>query len=320
MHNTPMIRKTAVLFPGQGSQFVGMPNELIRNFPNARDHLNNIQALLNDKGPSNLLNAMMNGPSDLLRSTKYAQLGIFAVSSAFYLIGKDLGAIPGPPSYFLGHSLGEITALYAAGHISLSDALEIISLRSEHMAKCGSVGTGMRAYLLHPHFNVNQVKDIIIEVSKTMDQMIDVANINSGSQIVVSGTTLGLRYLTAYLNEKDIAVKGIDLPVSGPFHSRFMDPARPHLKTLLDGMTWQEGQGTVVSNVTDRPYDNKYQLVEQLTKPVLWHQSIQYIKERGVTHVICLGPRRVLANLLKHENIEVTSIASMGDLVGKTSH
>ena len=314
------MRQVALLFPGQGSQFVGMCSELIRNFKSANEHLNKIQNLIiKKKGPTDLLNTVLNGPSDQLKRTTYAQLSIFAVSSTFLLIGKELGKIPQRYPYCLGHSLGEITALYAANCITLEEAIDIIIVRSSHMENIKEKFTGMRAYLLHPQFSTHQVCQLIIQLSKNINEVVDIANINSKSQLVLSGSLNGLSYMTAYLNEHDIAVKGIDLPVSGPFHSRYMEDAKKPLLEKLKDIQFKSSPTQVISNVTALPYDDKNLLVDQLTNTVQWYDSIQYIKQQGIKSVIVLGPRRVLANLLKHEELDVMCISNMSDLVGKTS-
>ena len=314
------MKQVALLFPGQGSQFVGMCSELIRNFKSANEHLNRIQTILNKKkGPTNLLHTILEGPNDVLRKTTYAQLSIFAVSSTFLLVGKELGQIPQEVPYCMGHSLGEITALYAANIITLEEALDIILVRSSHMEKIHEQYTGMRAYLLHPQFSTEQVCELIKNLSKDIDEIVDIANINSKSQLVLSGSLNGLGYMTAYLNEHDIAVKGIDLPVSGPFHSRYMESAKIPLKQKLSEIKFKESATKVISNVTAKPYDDKNLLVEQLTHTVLWYQGIEYIKQQGIKNVIVLGPRRILANLLKNEDLDVTCISSMSELVGTTS-
>lgn len=279
--------KTAFVFPGQGSQSVGMGKDLAEKF------LDQANAILG----FDLKKIVLEGPEEELKKTEIQQPAIFTVSAAAF---EKLSM---RPAAVAGHSLGEYSALYAAGAISFEDGVKTVHLRGKFMQEAVPLGTGAMAAVLGGERNV--ISEICNEVGNVWP-----ANFNSPGQVVISGTKDGV----AKANEKLKAAgvkKIIPLAVSAPFHCPLMQSAADKLKAELDKIEIKDGIIPIVANVTadyvSKADDIRWLLVKQVTSPVLWEDSVNRIIADGVTSFVEVGPGKVLAGLIKkiNQNVEV---------------
>ncbi|KAJ2849984.1 hypothetical protein IWW36_002247 [Coemansia brasiliensis] len=301
----------ALIFPGQGSQFVGMGKDLSERFSAARRVFEEVDEALGQR----LSTLMFGGDASELTLTRNAQPAIVAVSVAAtraleYATGSEASGLF---SAAMGHSVGEYSALVAAQAISLADAVRLVRVRGEAMqdAVAGCDYT-MSACILRR----SQIADVISEVERVQRELRDeggvvqVANINSSSQVVLSGTRSAVDQALTSLQVKRLAMRAVNLPVSAPFHCRLMAPAKEALATkiremapLRDCSLWTM---PVISNVTARPHASAAQtqqlLAEQVDSPVLWLQSMQYLKDvRGISRWAAMGPGSVVGNIAGKE-------------------
>lgn len=289
----------ALIFPGQGSQTVGMARALAASEPLAADTLRRADDILG----FSLTSLMADGPEDELTATKNAQPAILAHSVAILRVVTDR---LGPVAFTAGHSLGEFTAHVAARTLSFEDALRAVRLRGELMYDAGLQRPGTMAAVL------GLDDDVITEVCARVDRGICVpANFNAPGQVVVSGDVEGIRQLAEIAPEAG-AKKVVPLNVSGAFHSPLMEPAAKGLRAHLEGITLQDPEVPVISNVTARPVtmaaEARDLLVSQLTSPVRWSASVATMLEGGVDRFLELGPGRVLSGLNKRNAKGVPSL------------
>jgi [acyl-carrier-protein] S-malonyltransferase len=294
--------KIAVVFPGQGSQTVGMGKDLFDQDDIARQMFQKADETLH----FSLSDLIFQGPQTELTLTYNAQPALLTVSYAFYETLKASGVTP---DYTAGHSLGEYSALAASGAISFEDAVYTVRKRGEFMEAAVPNGTGAMAAILG--MDRNALSTITNQVTSE-GEPVQLANINCPGQIVISGTTEGVHQASALAKENG-AKRAIPLDVSGPFHSVLMQPAAEQLKGVLDEISVQHTTIPVISNVSAQPIqmenEIKEKLIEQLYSPVLWEDSIHTLLSLGVDTFIEVGPGKVLSGLIKKIDRSVTTYA-----------
>jgi len=302
----------ALLFPGQGSQVVGMGRALAAAHPVAANTLTEADDALGFR-----LSALMaEGPEDELIETRNAQPAILAHSVAVLRVVRDR---LGPVAFAAGHSLGEFSAHVAAGTLSFRDALEAVRLRGELMWRAGQERPGTMAAILG-------LEDAAVEeVCGRVDRGVCVpANFNAAGQVVVSGDEAGVQQGMALAGEAG-AKRVMPLKVSGAFHSPLMTPAADGLRARLEALTFLKPEFPVVSNVTAKPVDDPEEarrlLVEQLTSPVRWSSSVPAMLEAGVDRFVELGPGSVLCGLNKRnaKGFPCVSLGEPADIEAWTS-
>jgi [acyl-carrier-protein] S-malonyltransferase len=286
----------ALLFPGQGSQAVGMGQDFFENFATAREVFEEVDDALQQK----LTHLIFKGSLEDLSLTENTQPALMAVSMA---ILRTLMAAQGKPlrdavSFMAGHSLGEYTALCAAEALSLGDAACLLQFRGQAMQQAVPVGEGAMAALLGLDLSV--VEDIVNEAAA--GEICVVANDNCPGQIVISGTAAAVARATALAKERG-AKRVVELSVSVPSHSPLMQPAAVAMQRALAAITINPAAIPVVTNVTAMPVSHPLNvqefLIAQLTQRVRWRESIENLVKLGVTTFVEIGAGKVLAGLVK---------------------
>lgn len=284
------------IFPGQGSQFVGMGKDLADSFAEARELFQEIDESLSQ----NLSKIMFEGPEDQLGMTENTQPALMAVSVAVMRILEKQGGIDLVKSakFVAGHSLGEYSALTAAGSFSVSDCAKLLKLRGQAMQKAVPVGVGGMAAILGPTFEEVQA----IAKDAAGSQICEAANDNSVGQVVVSGHKEAIARAVSIATERG-AKRAIELSVSAPFHCALMQPAADVMAEALAKTNIRTPLVPVVSNVTANAVSDPDQirdlLVKQITGMVRWRESVIWMKNQGVDEMIELGAGKVLSGLVK---------------------
>ena len=305
----------AFIFPGQGSQAVGMGLALSQSFAAARLVFEEVDEALKQK----LSKLMFEGPEGELTLTENAQPALMAVSiAALRVLETDGGwRLADKAGYVAGHSLGEYSALAAAGSLTLSDAARLLKLRGQAMQKAVPVGVGAMAALLGPE--LEQVQKIAKQAADDTKLVCGVANDNSPGQVVVSGAKEAVERAIAIAAEQGVK-RSVMLPVSAPFHCTLMQPAADAMEEALAEATIRQPAVPVVANVTAQPVSDPATiaklLVQQVTATVRWRESILAMKALGVAKVYELGAGKVLAGLVKRidKEIEASSIGAPADV------
>ena len=305
--------KRAFTFPGQGSQAVGMGKDLAAAYPEARAVFQEVDEALGQR----LSATMFEGPDDILRLTENAQPALMAVSLAVIRVLDARGIrLADHAAYVAGHSLGEYSALCAAGTFSLSDTARLLKTRGQAMQKAVPVGHGAMAALLG--LDLDTAREVAAEAAQ--GDVCDVANDNAPGQVVVSGATAAVERAVEIAKAKG-AKRALLLPVSAPFHCSLMQPAADAMAAALAEVTMQAPVVPLVANVLAAPISDpteiRQRLVEQVTGVVRWTESVTWLTgEGGVTHLAELGTGKVLTGLAKRINAEAvaTAVGSPADI------
>lgn len=301
--------KVAFVFPGQGSQFVGMGQALSEQSEAARHIFEQADEALG----FSLSGLCFAGPEEELKLTANTQPAILTASIAVMAALNE--KLPDyKPAFVAGHSLGEYSALVAAGALSFADAVKTVRARGQFMEEAVPAGQGAMAAVL----NMDRAAlHAVCEEVAASGHPVQLANMNCPGQIVISGSAEGVKLAGEKAKEAG-AKRVLPLNVSGPFHSSLMQPAADKLKAVLAGVTVQEATVPVVANVTARPVSEAAiivdQLVQQVSAPVLWEDSVQWMVEAGVTTFVEIGPGKVLAGLIKKIAPADTTIISVQDM------
>ena len=281
---------TALLFPGQGSQYVGMGKELCERFSGAREAFDRADEILGE----NLSSICFEGPEEVLRETRNTQPALFVKSWAVWT--QVRGALT--PSWVAGHSLGEYSALAAAGAISFEDGLRAVRKRGELMFESGVKRPGTMAAILG--LGADQVEALCDEAGAA--GVVEPANLNCPGQVVVSGEVAGVEKAVE-LAPAHGAKKALVLNVSGAFHSSLMEDAKRELAEFLGGIEIRDASVPVIANVSARPVtaadEIRTNLVEQMTSPVRWEESMRFLLDEGAEDLYEIGAGRVLKGLLR---------------------
>jgi [acyl-carrier-protein] S-malonyltransferase len=295
--------KTAILFPGQGSQRVGMGRDLALKFDIAKRTYDEADEVLGFA----LSKLCFDGPEDELTLTKHTQPAILTTSIAVFRVLRERGLAF---DIAAGHSLGEWTALVAAGALELRDAVKLTHLRGTYMQEAVPVGQGAMAAVMG--LDLAAVKAVCEKASQP-GEPVEPANLNGAGQIVISGHTAAVDRAIPEAKAAG-AKRAVRLTVSAPFHCSMMKPAAERLAAALAGVTVSAPSVPVVANVTAEPTQDpariKELLVQQVTAPVRWEESVQAIAKLGVTKGYELGSGAVLKGLVKRiaDTIDVTTI------------
>ncbi|NCC21236.1 MAG: [acyl-carrier-protein] S-malonyltransferase [Alphaproteobacteria bacterium] len=299
----------AFLFPGQGSQFVGMGKDLAEAFPAARQTFEEVDDALGD----HLSRVMWEGPEDKLNLTENTQPALLAVSTACMRVMTREANIrlDDVITFAAGHSLGEYSALTATGALDLADTARLVRLRGQAMQSAVPVGIGAMAAILGLDFA--EVQEIAKRAAGS--EVCQAANDNSTGQVVISGHAGAVEAAIAMASEMG-AKRAVKLPVSAPFHSTLMAPAAQRMAQALADTDIRPPIVPVVSNVTARgaadPHEIRRLLVDQITGMVRWRESVQWMRGQGVDEMVEIGAGKVLAGLVKRieKDVQAESVGT----------
>ena len=301
----------SVIFPGQGSQLVGMSKDLYDKY----SLIQNLFQEADDTLGFSLSNLILNGPKKELDLTENTQPAIFLVSySIFKIIKEEFNIDLNKATFFAGHSLGEYSALASAGSLSFSETLKILKIRGKAMQSSVPKGVGGMVAVLGSH--IEKIENIIQENKSRYECYI--ANDNSEGQIVLSGNINDLEKMIIDL--KAASIKNIKLPVSAPFHCKLMNKATLIMSEEIAKLKFEEPKNTLVSNVTGKEISNSNELkdllVKQIENRVRWRESVLLMINKGVNQFIEIGPGKVLSGLIKRINrsVKVSAINTDEDI------
>ena len=301
----------SLVFPGQGSQTIGMGKDFFENYDLVKDLFKQADESLN----TGLSKIILEGPKDQLDLTINTQPAIFLISYAiFQVMKKEFNIDLDKAKYFAGHSLGEYSALCAANFLSFSDTIKLLKIRGEAMQNAVPKGEGGMLAVLG-----SKVEDIEYILSKNENNFIvQIANDNSEGQIVLSGRNNDIEKLIQVLKSKNI--KNIKLPVSAPFHCQLMNNATEIMRNEIQKLNFQESKNKLISNVTAKEISNKEELktllIDQIENRVRWRESVVHMINDGVNHFIEIGPGKVLSGLIKRidKNVKINTINNESDI------
>lgn len=289
--------KVAFVFPGQGSQTVGMGKDFLKE-EKSNDFYLEVDASLG----YSLSKMMLEGPQEELTLTYHAQPALLTTG---VMIAERLKIEGITPDYVAGHSLGEYSAFVVADVMSFRDGAKVVHQRGKLMDEAVPAGVGAMAAILNLD---SESLAAVCEKVSAKGESVQLANINCPGQIVISGTKAGVEEACALAKETG-AKRAIPLVVSGPFHSRLMEPAAEKFKLVINQINFKDPVIPIVSNVTNELLVSKdditTEMIKQLSSPVLWEQNVQKLIDLGVTTFIECGPGKVLAGLIKKINREV---------------
>ena len=306
----------AILFPGQGSQVVGMGSEFYNNFSSVKEIFNSADEKLKFK----LSKIILEGPEDQLKLTQNTQPAILTVSYAiFKILKEEFNYNFENTKYFAGHSLGEYSALLCAGSLSFEDALYLLFERGKSMQEAVPVGKGGMLAVLGSENE--EIEDCIKKIKSK--GICEIANDNAPGQIIVSGNIELIQELQNILKENK--KKSIMLPVSAPFHCSLMNAAATNMKSKIENVNFTKPNYDIITNVsaspTNDPADLKKLLVEQIYSKVRWRESILYMSNQNITEYLEIGPGKVLTGLVKRilPSANSSSINSIEDIKNITN-
>ncbi len=298
--------RTAFIFPGQGSQAVGMGKALADTFPAAKAVFDEVDAALGES----LSQIMWEGPSETLTLTANAQPALLAVSlAALRVLESEAGVdLARDAAFVAGHSLGEYSALAASGALTITEAARLLRIRGRAMQDAVPPGEGAMAALLGLDYD----QAIAVAAEAAQGDVCEPANDNAPGQVVVSGSKAAVERAMVLAKEKG-AMKAVLLPVSAPFHCRLMGPAAEAMEVALSGTTIKTPRVPVVANVRAAPVTDPGEirrlLVEQVTGTVRWRESVIYMAGAGITSMVEVGAGKVLCGLVKRIDKSVSASA-----------
>lgn len=280
--------KRAMVFPGQGSQFPGMGKDLYQNNEQARELFHRANEILG----FNISDILFEGSAEDLKQTKVTQPAVFLHSVILFLTSEGL-----KPDMVAGHSLGEFSALVANGTLQFEEALKLVSIRANAMQKACEINPSTMAAVLN--LDDAKVEEVCASIT---DEVVVAANYNCPGQLVISGSIKGIEIACEKMKEAG-AKRALVLPVGGAFHSPLMEPAKAELAQAILETPFHTPICPVYQNVTARaisdPAEIQQNLIQQLTSPVRWTQSVLQMVEDGATHFTEIGPGSVLQGLIK---------------------
>jgi len=302
----------AILFPGQGSQYVGMGLDFYKKYESVKKDFTIVDKALGFP----LSKIILEGPEAELKLTKNTQPAILTVGvSIFNALNSYYDFKLNDASFFAGHSLGEYTALVCAGSLTIERAAYLLHERGKAMQEAVPEGKGAMIAVLG--MTIEEVEKEIDLISKK--EVCEIANDNSNSQVVVSGTSRSIKILNENLKKK--RKKGIILPVSAPFHCSLMKEAAENMKEKIENSNFLKPKPGIVSNVTAKEETeiNKIKplLIDQITSRVRWKESVNYMIKKGVTNFLEIGPSKVLSGLVKkiNKDVKILNVNSIEDAI-----
>ena len=301
----------AILFPGQGSQYVGMGSDFYNRFDLVKKTFNTVDETLG----FSLSKFILNGPENKLQLTQNTQPAIMTVGvSIFNVLRQEFGLNLNNERFFAGHSLGEYTALVCSGSLTIERAAYLLNERGKSMQDAVPPDQGSMMAILG--MRIDEVEKEINLLPK--GETCEIANDNNNSQVVVSGKKTAIEILSKNLKKKK--KKGILLPVSAPFHCSLMKKAAENMKDKIENTNFLKPKPNIISNVTAKEEIDvnriKPLLIDQITSRVRWRESVEYMIKQGVKDFLEIGPGKVLSGLVKKINrdVKVSNINSIGDI------
>ena len=301
----------SVIFPGQGSQIIGMGKEFFDKYSLVKDIFKEADDVLG----FSLSKIILDGPKEDLDLTANTQPAIFLISySIFNLVKKEFNIDLHKAKYFAGHSLGEYSAIACSGYLSFSETIKILRIRGDAMQNAVPKGEGGMVAVLG---STVEIIEKILEKNKD-NFFVQIANDNSEGQIVLSGKNIDLNKLIEVLKINNI--KNIKLPVSAPFHCKLMKQATEIMKNEIEKINFLDGKNKLISNVTAKEIKNKDELkrllIDQIENRVRWRESVINMINEGVNQFIEIGPGKVLSGLIKriNKNVKINSINNEIDI------
>lgn len=301
----------AIVFPGQGSQSIGMLSDIALQFTEVEQTFSQASAVLG----YDLWKLVQAGPAEELNKTEYTQPALLTASYAIWRIIQ--ARKPVQPALLAGHSLGEYTALVCAKALAFEDAVKLVAARGQYMQEAVKPNEGAMAALIG--LDEATVKSICEQAVQSADEVLSPANFNSIGQIVVAGHKAAVERAVILAKEQGAKLATL-IPVSVPSHCQLMKPAAERLTTLLASTPLQLPQIPVISNVDVKKYETieaiRDGLIRQLYMPVQWVATIQYFMQAGITEITECGPGKVLAGLIKRidKNLQITTTADAASL------
>ncbi len=303
----------ALLFPGQGSQIVGMGSEFFNNFEKVKKIFNEADEKLNFP----ISSIILNGPEDKLQLTQNTQPAILTVSySIFKIMVEEFNFDLKQIKFFAGHSLGEYSALVCAGSLNFHDALYLLHERGKAMQEAVPLGKGAMIAVLG--ITIDEVKNYIQNFQNKSSGICEIANDNAEGQVIISGDSESIKKFQLWLKDKKI--KSIPLKVSAPFHCSLMKPAAEIMSKKINNTNFINPKFDIISNVKALPETDakkiKSLLIDQIFSTVKWRESIVNISKNGASNFIEIGPGKVLTGMVKRTltNVKSFSINSIADI------